>query len=217
MLNTITPFNNSLFEMSSQEGERGARDLQVLEESSNGFQPVGLFTKHRTNRKLFLYGEVDNAMANEFVAQMLYFAETGEPVDIYINSCGGSVDAGLVLYDVISACDGKIPLNMYCTGLAASMAAVIFAAGQKGRRYILPNSRCMLHEPLINGGVGGSATSIKKTSDSILETKTKLAEILAKHTGRTVEEINEATSFDNFMTAEEAIKFGLCDEIKNII
>ena len=98
---------------------------------------------------------------------------------------------------------------------AVSMGAVILAGGQKGRRYILPHSKVMIHEPLISRGMGGSATTIKKTAESILETKAITNGILAKHTGKTVEEIDEATSFDNFMNAEEAIAFGLCDEIKS--
>ncbi len=218
MFNGCNTFWNST-ETSANGGESVVYNSnpQIIEETTGGYMHIQLEAKHRSNRKLFLKGEVNNAMADTFVSEMLYLAESNEPIDIYINSPGGSVDAGLVIYDLIQACDGKIPINMYCTGMAASMAAVIFAGGQKGRRFILPNSKCMIHEPLINGGVGGSATSIKKTSDSILETKSKLAAILSKHTGKPVKEINKATSFDNFMTAEEAIAFGICDEIRNVI
>ena len=105
---------------------------------------------------------------------------------------------------------------MYCTGMASSMGAVILAGGQKGRRFILPHSKVMIHEPLISGGMGGSATSIKRTADSILETKAITNGILAKHTGKTVKEIDKATAFDNFMNAKEAVEFGICDEIRNI-
>lgn len=188
----------------------------VEEESYNGAREINLQTKHFTNRKLFLTGEVTEQMANEFVSELLYLIEEKDPIDIYINSPGGSVNAGLVIYDVIQACDGKVPINMYCVGMAASMGAVILAGGQKGRRYILPHSKCMIHEPLISGGMGGSATSIKKTAESILETKTITNGILAKHTGKTVEEIDEATAYDNFMNAEAAVEFGLCDEIRNL-
>ncbi len=100
--------------------------------------------------------------------------------------------------------------------MAASMGAVILASGTKDHRFILPHSKVMIHEPLIQGGMGGSATSVKKTADSILETKSLINGILAKHTGKTVKEIDKATSFDNFMNAEEAVKFGICDEIRNI-
>ena len=185
-------------------------------ESCNGVSVMPLMTKHFTNRKLFIVGEVTDEMANNFVSKFLYLSESNEPVDIYINSPGGSVDAGLVIYDVIQSCGDKFPINMYCIGMAASMGAVILAGGQKGRRYILPHSRVMIHEPLIADGMGGSATSIKRKADSILETKTTTNGILAKHTGKSVEEIDEATSFDNFMNADEAIAFGLCDEIKSL-
>ncbi|MCR5426257.1 MAG: ATP-dependent Clp protease proteolytic subunit [Lachnospiraceae bacterium] len=191
-------------------------DPSVEEESCNGLHQISLQTRHLTNRKLFLTGEVTDAMANDFVSELLYLAETQEPIDIYINSPGGSVSAGLVIYDVIQACENKVPINMYCIGMAASMGAVILAGGQKGRRFILPHSKCMIHEPLISGGMGGSATSIKKTAESILETKAITNGILAKHTGKTIEEIDDATAFDNFMNAEEAIAFGLCDEIRNV-
>ena len=189
----------------------------VLEDTCQGTMAVDLFTRHFTDRKLFLTGEVTQDMADSFVSQFLYLARENKPVDIYINSPGGSVDAGLVIYDVIQSCQDKVPVNMYCTGMAASMGAVILAGGQKGRRFILPHSRVMIHEPLLTGGMGGSATSIKKTADSILETKALINGILASHTGKTVGEIDEATSFDNFMNAKEAVEFGLCDEIRSII
>ena len=185
-------------------------------ESCNGVREMSLRTKHFTDGKLFLTGEVTEDMANDYVSELLYLVERGEPVDIYINSPGGSVNAGLVIYDLLQACSEKLEINMYCTGMAASMGAVILAGGQKGRRFILPHSKVMIHEPLISGGMGGSATSIKKTADSILETKAITNGILAKHTGKTIEEIDEATSFDNFMNAQEAVEFGLCDEIRNL-
>lgn len=188
----------------------------VEEESCNGTREVNLQTKHFTNRKIFLTGEVNEEMANAFVSELLYLIRTNEPIDIYINSPGGSVNAGLVIYDVIQACENKVPIHMYCIGMAASMAAVILAGGQKGRRYILPHSKIMIHEPLIHGGIGGSATSIQKTAESIMETKAITNGILAKHTGKTIEEIDEATAFDNFFNAEQALEFGLCDEIRNI-
>ncbi len=188
-----------------------------LEESCDGMREISLKTRHFTNRKLFLTGEITEETANDFVSQILYLAQSDEPVDIFINSRGGSVNAGLVIYDAIQSCEGRIPINLYCIGMAASMAAVILAGGQKGRRFILPHSKCMIHEPLISGGMSGSATTIKKTAESILETKAITNGILAKHTGKSIEEIDEATDFDNFMNAEEAIAFGLCDEIRSLI
>lgn len=188
----------------------------VLEDTYSGMREFNLQTKHFTNRKLFLTGLVDERMANQFVSEFLYLIQSDEPIDIYINSPGGSVNSGLVIYDIIQSCDGKLPINMYCTGMAASMAAVILAGGQKGRRFILPHSKCMIHEPLMTGGAGGSATSIQKTAESIMETKAILNGILAKHTGKNIDEINESTAFDNYMNAEDAVAFGLCDEVRNL-
>ena len=202
---------------SSGDGFRSSWNPQVLKESSQGYAVVDLRTEHLTNRKIFIDGSIDEAAADRFVSEALYLAQTNEDVDIYINSPGGEVISGLVIYDTIQDMKKKQHVNIYCTGYAASMGAVIFAGGEKGRRYILPHSKCMIHEPLISGGMGGSATSIKKTADSILDTKSILNEILAKHTGRTIEEIDEATAFDNFMNAKEAIEFGLCDKIKSLI
>ena len=186
----------------------------VIEETSAGNNVVSLRSRHLSDGKIFLIGEVTEEMANDFILEMLYLIETGNPIDIFINSPGGLVDAGLVIYDMIQACEKKVEINIYCTGNAASMAAIILAGGQKGHRFILPHSKVMIHEPLISGGLGGSATSIKKSADKILETKELTNGILAKHTGKTIEEIDKATAFDNFMNAKEAIEFGICDMIK---
>ena len=184
-------------------------------ESAHGTWEVSLTTRHLINRNIFLNGTIDSEMANDFLSELLYLEENDEPVTLYINSPGGEVDAGLMIYDAIQGSGLKI--NMVCTGLAASMAAIIFAGGQTGRRYILPHSKVMIHEPLISGGIGGSATSIKNISDSILGTRRTLNGILAKHTGKTEKEINKATSYDNTMNAEEAVRFGLCDKITTSI
>lgn len=181
-------------------------------ESARGIREVSLNTRHLMKRKVFLTGDIDSDMANSFLSQLLYLeSESSEPVTIYINSHGGEVNAGLMIYDAIQG--SKLEINMICTGIAASMAAILLAGGQKGKRYILKHSKVMIHEPLIAHGVGGSATSIKNISDSILETREIVNTILAEHTGQTLEEVNKATSFDNFMNAEEAVKFGICDEV----
>lgn len=180
-------------------------------ETSKGAREVSLMTHSFMDRKIFLLGEVNQDMANSFMLQMLYLEQSEEPIDIIINSPGGEVTAGLLIYDLIQA--GKNEINLYCAGLAASMAAIILASGTKGHRFILPHSKVMIHEPLIQGGIGGSATSIRNISDSILETRKMMNEILAKHTGKSVQEIDEATAFDNYMNSEQAIAFGLCDQI----
>lgn len=184
----------------------------VERESVNGIQEVSLYTNAFSNRKMFLFGPIDEKTVYSFTAQMLYLMEDEQsPIDIYINSPGGEVNSGLAIYDLIQSC--KAPINMYCIGMAASMGALIFAGGKKGHRFMLPHSKVMIHEPLIPNGVGGSASSIKSTADSILQTRELLNGILAKHTGKTLEEINKATDHDNFMTANEAIEFGLCDKV----
>lgn len=181
-------------------------------ESAQGIREVSLDTRHLMNRRIFIHGEITDVSANEFLSQMLYLEqESDEPITIYINSPGGSVNAGLVIYDCIQS--SNLEINIICAGMAASMAAIILAGGQKGHRYILPHSKVMIHEPLLSSGLGGSATSIKNISDSILETREIVNSILAKHTGKSLNEVNQATSFDNYMNADEAIAFGLCDAI----
>ncbi|MDY4125800.1 MAG: ATP-dependent Clp protease proteolytic subunit [Lachnospiraceae bacterium] len=184
----------------------------IERESVNGVQQISLITDLFTNRKILLFGEIDEVMVYSFTMQIMSLMEDeNSKIDIFINSPGGEVNSGLAIYDLIQSC--KVPINMYCIGMAASMGAVIFASGKKGHRFILPHSKVMIHEPLIPHGVGGSASSIKSTAESIMQTRELLNGILAKHSGKTIEEINKATDHDNFMTAEEAIAFGLCDKI----
>ena len=184
--------------------------MYYIEESSYGKTEISVESLQLTQRKLFL-GDITRDTSNEFVKQMSYLSSSAEPINIYINSNGGEINAGLVIYDLVQS--SKAPINMYCVGAACSMAAVILAAGWKGRRFILPHSKVMIHEPLIANGVGGSATSISRMSSSILETRDLINQILAEHTGKTIEEINSATSFDNMMNAKQAVEFGICDKI----
>ena len=180
-------------------------------ESARGTREVSLMTRNLTRRKIFLLGPIDSEAANDFLMQMLYLDSTDGPIDIIINSPGGEVNAGLVIYDLIQS--AKCEVNIYCAGMASSMAALILAGGAKGHRFILPHSKTLIHEPLIAGGIGGSATSIRSISDGILETRKITNGILAKHTGKSEEEIDEATSFDNMMNAEQTVEFGLCDKV----
>lgn len=185
---------------------------KTIIEDCRGSRDVDIVTQQLDKARLYLVGEIDQRMAMDFIAAMSVLADRQSDVEIIINSPGGEVSAGLVIYDIIQSYQYRI--TMYCTGLAASMGAVIFAGGQKGRRFILPHSKVMIHEPLISGGLGGSATTIEKTAQNILETKSVLNRILSRHTGKTVEKINEATVYDNYMTAEEAVSFGICDGIR---
>lgn len=182
--------------------------------SSNGITLVPLETRLLSGRRIFVEGEISQESACAFARQvMLLVAEDQDkPIDVWINSPGGEINAGLMMYDIIQT--SPAPIRMICMGRAYSMAAVLFASGRAGR-FMLPNSELMLHEPLLGNRVGGSSSSIKSISDTLLQTKARLNRILAKHTGKTEEEIDEATRFDHYFQADESVDFGLCDRIMN--
>ena len=186
--------------------------MHVQVKSSNGITLVPLDSRLMAERKVFIEGEINADKACEFVKQvMLLNAEDPQqPIDVLINSPGGEINSGMLMYDVIQA--SKAPIRMYCIGKAYSMGAVLFACGNHGR-YMLPHGELMIHEPLLGSRVGGNSSSIKSISDSLLETKRKMNQILAKHTGKSEEEVEEATSFDHYFSPEESIAFGLCDQI----
>ena len=188
--------------------------MDVLVSNSRGTLVVPIKTKLlKENRTVFIENEITSLSADEFKHTIMYliYEDAEKPINIHIDSPGGSVQAGLMIYDIIKGL--SVDVNVYCTGIAASMAAIIFAGAEKGHRFILPHSKVMIHEPLIYGGVGGSATSIQKTAESIMETKRIAVELLSEDTGKSKEEIEKAISFDNFMNAQEAIKFGIADKI----
>ncbi|MCD7731592.1 MAG: ATP-dependent Clp protease proteolytic subunit [Oscillospiraceae bacterium] len=186
-----------------------------IEETAKGKTVVPLHGHLLTERCLFITGEINEETAIEFMQAMLFLQSDKKPIDIYINSCGGEITAGLAIYDMIQGC--KNDITIYCVGQASSMAAILLASGRKGRRFILPHSRVMIHEALLKGNVSGSATSISHISESILETRDIVNGILAKHTGKSLEEINAATVFDNMMNANEAVDFGICDAVTDSI
>lgn len=191
--------------------------MQIIKKSSSGIQSIPLNSILLSQRKVFLSDTITMESANTIIQQLLFLEseDSSSPIEIYISSPGGEVNAGLMLYDQLKGMN-NIPIKMYCTGLAASMAAIILAGGQKHNRLILPHSKVMVHEPLISGsGVSGSATSIQRTAESIMETKRIMTELLAQDTGRPVEEIYKTISYDNFLNAEEAVTFGICDAIIN--
>lgn len=192
--------------------------MQIIKKSSSGIQSLPLDAMLLAQRKVFLTDTITTKSANAVLQQLLFLEseDSSAPIKLIIDSPGGEVNAGLMLYDQIKGMD--VPIEMYCVELAASMAAIILAGGKPGHRFILKHSKVMIHEPLISsssGGVCGSASSIQKTAESILETKRILTELLAQDTGRSVEEIENAVSYDNFMNAEEAVAFGICDIIVN--
>ena len=179
----------------------------------SGSTQITLESRFLKERKVFLQGPITAETANDLVMKLMYMEkdDSNEPVRLYVNSPGGEVNGGLLIYDMLQSMTK--PVEIYCAGMAASMAAIILASGGKGRRHILPHSRVMIHEPLLDGGLGGSATSIRHISESIMETKRIINEILSKHTGRAIAEIEKATSYDNYMNAEESVAFGICDDI----
>lgn len=188
--------------------------MNIIKRSNSGLQSLPIDSMLLSQRKIFLDDEITTESANLTLKQLIYLREeSDDPINIYISSPGGEVNAGLMLYDQLKGMS-DVTINMYCTGLAASMAAIILAGGQKGNRFVLPHSKVMIHEPLIAGrGITGSATSIQQTAESIMETKKIMSELLAHDTGRSVEEISNAISYDNFMNATEAIEFGIVDAI----
>lgn len=188
--------------------------MLIVKKSTSGLQSLPLESMLLLQRKIFLEDAITYESVNLVIKQLLYLREeSNETIDIYISSPGGEVNAGLLLYDQLKGMQ-DIEINMYCTGFAASMAAIILAGGQKGHRFILPHSKVMIHEPLIAGsGITGSATSIQQTAESIMETKIILSRLLAYDTGKTIKEITAAISYDNTLDAKEAVSFGIVDKI----
>ena len=178
---------------------------------ARGSTVIPLDSELLSERIILIDDTITSQTAVDFYKSMRFLAKTDEPIKVVICSGGGEVISGQAIYDLMQGVKNEV--HTYCIGRAASMAAVLLAAGTKGHRYILPHSEVMIHEVLIGGGVGGSATSISKISESINKTRDVMNGILAKHTGKTIEEINEATSFDNYMTAQQAVEFGICDKI----
>lgn len=186
--------------------------MNVQVKSSNGITMVPVETCLMAERNVFIEGPIDAASACEFVKKILLLnGESGEkPIRVFINSPGGEIDSGLLMYDVIQS--SKAPIQMYCLGRAYSMGAILFACGNHGR-YMLPHSKLMIHEPLVGGNVGGSSSSVKSISKSLQSTKRMMDELLAAHTKKSVREIARATSYDHYFNARESVDFGLCDAI----
>lgn len=186
----------------------------AMYEDSSGVSEHRLSALHLADGRLFIRGDITPDTAVRFSSSLLYLAKEKISARIYINSGGGEINSGLMMYDAIQDYPGDF--EIYCIGRAASMAAVLLAGGRKGKRFVLPHSQVMIHEPLIAGGYGGSASTIEKTAKSILEVRDTLNGIIAQHTGHTLKEVNKATETDCWMTAKEAVEFGICDEIRSM-
>lgn len=186
----------------------------VIEQSSRGERSYDIYSRLLKDRIIFLGEEVNDVTANLIVAQMLHLEaeDPGKDIQLYINSPGGSVTAGFSIYDTMQYI--KCDVSTICIGLAASFGAFLLAGGAKGKRIALANAEIMIHQPAIHGnGVQGQATDIKIMSDHIQKSKERLNRILAENTGKSVEQIREDTERDNYMSAKEALEYGLIDQV----
>ena len=183
----------------------------VLEQTSRGERSYDIYSRLLKDRIIFLDGEVNDASASVIVAQLLFLEaeDPGKDINLYINSPGGSVTAGMAIYDTMQYI--KCDVSTICIGMAASMGAFLLAGGTKGKRMILPNAEVMIHQP--SGGAKGQASDIKIVAENILRTRDKLNKILAENTGKPLEVIEVDTERDNYMTAEEAVAYGLVDQV----
>jgi ATP-dependent Clp protease protease subunit len=183
----------------------------VIEQSGRGERAYDIYSRLLKERVIFLVGPISDSMANLVVAQLLFLESENPDKDIhlYINSPGGSVSAGMAIYDTMQFIKSEV--STLCTGLAASMGSFLLAAGAKGKRDCLPNSRVMIHQP--SGGYSGQASDIEIHAKEVLYLKRKLNEMMALHTGQPIEVIERDTDRDNFMGAEEAVKYGLIDRV----
>jgi ATP-dependent Clp protease, protease subunit len=183
----------------------------VIEQTNRGERAYDIYSRLLKDRIIMLGSAIDDNVANSIVAQLLFLAaeDPDKDISLYINSPGGSITAGMAIYDTMQFIKPKV--STICIGMAASMGAFLLAAGEKGKRYSLPNSEVMIHQPL--GGAQGQATDIQIHAKRIIEMREKLNEILAERTGQPLEVIERDTERDNFMTAEKAKEYGMIDEV----
>ncbi len=183
----------------------------VVDQTNSGERSYDIYSRLLEDRIVFISGEIDDASANTIVAELIYLEAKNPEKDIcvYINSPGGSVTAGMAIYDTMKYV--KCDVSTICIGLAASMGAFLLAAGTKGKRFCLPNSEVMIHQPL--GGAQGQASDIEITANHILKTKKKMTEMLAKNCGQSIKKVEKDVDRDYFMTADEAVAYGLVDKV----
>lgn len=182
----------------------------VVDKDIEGERSYDIFSRLLKERIVFISGEINDSLANSVIAELLYLDSINhEDISIYINSPGGVITSGMAIYDTMNFV--KSDVSTICIGMAASMAAFLLSSGCTGKRYILPNADVMIHQPL--GGAEGQATDIKIAADRILHLRNKLNKILAKNTGKALSKIEKDTERDNYLTAEEALKYGIVDKI----
>ena len=188
----------------------------VVEQTNKGERSYDIFSRLLKDRIIFLSEDVNQTTASLVVAQML-FLESEDPdkeISFYINSPGGSITDGMAIFDTMNYI--KCPVTTICIGMAASMGAFLLAAGEKGKRFATPNAEIMIHQPLISGGLSGQTTEIKIHAEHLVRTREKLNKILSERTGKSLEQIEKDTERDNFMTAQEALEYGLIDGIMDV-
>jgi ATP-dependent Clp protease protease subunit len=186
----------------------------VVEQTSRGERSYDIFSRLLNDRIIMLSDQVNDATASLVVAQLLYLEsqDTEKDISLYINSPGGSITSGMAIYDTMNYI--KCDVSTICIGMAASMGAFLLSSGAKGKRFALPNSEIMIHQPLIGGGgLSGQCTDIKIHSDHLVRTREKLNEILSLNTGKPLEVIQQDTERDNFLTAQQAMEYGLIDKV----
>ena len=185
----------------------------VVEQTSRGERSYDIYSRLLNDRIIMLCDQVNDTTASLVVAQLLYLEsqDTEKDISLYINSPGGSITAGMAIYDTMQYI--KCDVSTICIGMAASMGAFLLTAGAAGKRFALPNSEIMIHQPLISGGLSGQCTDIKIHSDHLIRTRQKMNQMLAKHTGQSLETIERDTERDNYMTADEAQAYGLIDKV----
>ena len=188
----------------------------VIEQTGRGERSYDIFSRLLKDRIIFLSEDVNHVTASLVIAQML-FLESEDPdkeISFYINSPGGSITDGMAIVDTMNYI--KCPVSTICIGLAASMGSVLLASGEKGKRFATPNSEILIHQPLISGGLSGQTTEIKIHADHLVKTREKLNKFLSDRTGQSIETIQKDTERDHYMTSEEALKYGLIDEIIDV-
>lgn len=183
----------------------------VVDQTNSGERSYDIYSRLLEDRIVFISGEIDDASANTIVAELIYLEAKNPEKDIcvYINSPGGSVTAGMAIYDTMKYV--KCDVSTICIGLAASMGAFLLAAGTKGKRFCLPNSEVMIHQPL--GGAQGQASDIEITANHIIQTKKKMIQMLSKNTGQPIKKVEKDVDRDYFMTADEAVAYGIVDKV----
>lgn len=182
----------------------------IVEKETNGERSYDIFSRLLKERIIFISGEINDSLANSVIAELLYLdSVSNDDISIYINSPGGSVTSGMAIYDTMNFI--KSDVSTICCGIAASMAAFLLSSGTVGKRYVLPNADVMIHQPL--GGAEGQATDIKIASDRIVDIRNRLNKILSKNTKKPLRKIEKDTERDNYMSATEAVEYGLVDSI----